>query len=84
MGDYRTNAGVAFTEADGNTITSDFWAVEPGSPMYSLEGFARWNPTQGRKGGFGGYYFEYDYYHKYGPYHNVRRAIQLCNPAVRY
>ena len=22
---------------------------------------ARWNPTQGRKGGFGGYYFEYEY-----------------------
>lgn len=82
LGDYRTNAGVAFTEADGNTITSDFWAVEPGSRMYSLEGFARWNPTQGRKGGFGGYYFEYDYYHRYGPYHNVRRSIQLCNPAV--
>ena len=82
MGDNRTNAGVPFTEADGNTITSNFWCVEPGSQMYSLEGFARWNPTQGRKGGFGGYYFEYDYYHKYGPYHNVRRAIQLCNPAV--
>lgn len=82
LGDYRTNAGVAFTDANGNTTTSDFWCVEPGSRMYSLEGFARWNPTQGRKGGFGGYYFEYDYYHKYGPYHNVRRAIQLCNPAV--
>lgn len=82
MGDYRTNAGVPFTDANGNNKTHDFWAVEPGSQMYSLEGFACWNPQEGRKGGFGGYYFEYDYYHRYGPYHNVRRAIQLCNPAI--
>ena len=51
MGWYWQNGGVEFTEADGNKV--DSW----GNPIYSVIGMARWNPTQGRKGGFGGYYF---------------------------
>ncbi|MDR1680220.1 MAG: glycoside hydrolase family 18 [Prevotellaceae bacterium] len=74
---WYENAGSPFTEADGNTKTTD------GSQMYSLEGFARWNPTQGKKGGFGGFYFDRDYGNKNGPYYNIRRCIQIANPAVQ-
>ncbi|WP_239307795.1 hypothetical protein [Alistipes sp. An31A] len=55
---------------------------------------ARWNPEQGRKGGFGGYYFEYEYNttrpanatlgdieQKSIPYYSIRRGIQEQNPA---
>ena len=55
---------------------------------------ARWNPTQGRKGGFGGYYFEYEYNttrpanqgigdteSKAITYYSFRRGIQEQNPA---
>lgn len=86
FGDYYENGGVAFTEADGNTITSPLWSdpVGKGTRMYSMEGMARWNPTQGRKGGFGAFYFDRDYYSKTGvPYYNVRRGIQLCNPSIK-
>jgi hypothetical protein len=73
---HYENAGVPFTEVDGNTLTAE------GTQMYSLEGMARWNPTQGRKAGFGGFYFDRDYYSKNGPYYNIRRCIQIANPAV--
>jgi hypothetical protein len=77
FGDFSENGGTPFTEANGNTLTTD------GTRMYSLEGMARWNPTQGKKGGFGAFYFDRDYYSKTGvPYYNVRRAIQIANPAV--
>ena len=73
--------GSPFTEADGNTLTAE------GTQMYSLEGMARWHPvttdgTVKRKGGFGGFYFDRDYYSPAGPYYNVRRCIQIANPAV--
>ena len=78
FGDFAENGGTPFTEANGNMLTTD------GSRMYSLEGMARWNPTQGRKAGFGAFYFGRDYYSKTGiPYYNVRRAIQIANPAIR-
>lgn len=78
FGDFSENGGTPFTEANGNTLSSD------GSRMYSLEGMARWNPTQGKKAGFGAFYFDRDYYSKTGiPYYNVRRAIQIANPAAR-
>jgi hypothetical protein len=77
MGTHYENAGTPFTEADGNTLTAE------GTQMYSLEGMARWNPIQGRKAGFGGFYFDRDYYSKNGPYYNVRRCIQIANPAVQ-
>jgi hypothetical protein len=77
FGDFSENGGTPFTEANGNTLTTN------GSIMYSLEGMARWNPTQGKKGGFGAFYFDRDYYSKTGiPYYNVRRAIQIANPSA--
>ncbi|MCS4226365.1 glycoside hydrolase family 18 [Sphingobacterium sp. BIGb0165] len=49
----------------------------------SVLGMATWNPTQGRKGGFGGYIIEADA--KSRPpqsYYYLRRGIQIQNPAV--
>ncbi len=78
FGDHSENGGTPFVEANGNTLTTN------GTRMYSLEGMARWNPTQGKKGGFGAFYFDRDYYSKTGiPYYNVRRCIQIANPAIR-
>ncbi|MGV8138037.1 MAG: glycoside hydrolase family 18 [Mangrovibacterium sp.] len=78
FGSWYENGGSPFTEVDGNTLTTD------GSRMYSLEGMARWNPTQGRKAGFGAFYLDRDYFSKTGiPYYNMRRCIQIANPAVR-
>jgi hypothetical protein len=78
FGDFSENGGTPFTESNGNTLTTD------GTIMYSLEGMARWNPTQGKKAGFGAFYFDRDYYSKTGvPYYNVRRCIQIANPAAR-
>ena len=75
MGDWYATGGAPFTEANGNTLTAE------GTQMYSLEGFARWNPTQGKKGGWGGYYFDRDY-NSSPPYNYVRRSIQIVNPSV--
>lgn len=90
MGWYWQNGGVKFTEADGNIV--DSW----GNPLYSVIGMARWNPEQGRKGGFGGYYFEYEYNttrpanqtigdkeNDAIPYYSLRRGIQEQNPASK-
>ena len=78
FGDFSANGGTPFTEANGNLLSTD------GRRMYSLEGMARWNPTQGKKAGFGAFYFDRDYYSTSGiPYYNVRRCIQIVNPAVR-
>jgi len=76
IGDNWKNGGVAFTEANGNNLRND------GTQLYSLEGMARWNPTQGRKGGFGAFYIQRDYYLD-PPYKNVRCAIQMQNTAVK-
>ncbi len=75
IGDNWKNGGVAFTEADGNTLSADK------TRLYSLEGMARWNPTQGRKGGFGAFYMHRDY-NSDPPYKNMRKAIQAANPAI--
>jgi len=77
IGDWWQNGGSPFTEADGNTISP-----VDGKRMYSLEGMARWNPTQGPKGGFGAFYFIRDY-NSDPPYKYMRRAIQAQNPAVQ-
>jgi hypothetical protein len=77
FGDWWQNGGSPFTEANGNTLTSG------GTQMYSLEGMARWNPTQGKKGGYGAFYFDRDYNSTVSPYYNVRRCIQIANPAAR-
>jgi hypothetical protein len=76
LGDWWQTGGSPFTEADGNTLTAE------GTQMYSLEGFARWNPTQGQKAGWGGYYFGRDYNNS-PPYYYVRRSVQIVNPSVR-
>lgn len=77
FGSWYENGGSPFTEVNGNTLTTD------GSRMYSLEGMARWNPTQGKKAGFGAFYLDRDYYSKTGiPYYNMRRSIQIANPAI--
>ncbi|TJZ60647.1 hypothetical protein FAZ15_11685 [Sphingobacterium olei] len=77
LGSFYENGGSPFIEANGNRLTTD------GTQMYSLEGMARWNPTQGKKAGFGAFYFDRDYYNVRGiPYYNMRRSIQIANPAV--
>jgi len=76
FGEWWENGGSPFTEADGNQLTKS------GNQMYSLEGMARWNPTQGKKGGFGAFYFDRDY-NSGRPYDYVRRSIQTSNPAIR-
>ena len=43
--------------------------------------YARWQPTTGRKGGFGAFYMHRDY-NLTPPYKNFREAIQIQNPAV--
>ena len=53
-----------------------------GVKIFSLEGMARWNPTQGRKGGFGAFHADQDYNNAPG-YYYYRRCIQICNPAVK-
>lgn len=76
MGDYYSTGGVPFTEADGNQYT------ETGERLGSLEGMARWNPTQGRKGGFGAFFGQRDYNNN-PPYKYFRRGIQAQNPAIK-
>ena len=46
------------------------------------EGMARWNPTQGKKGGFGAFYGHRDY-NSNPPYKWFRLGIQIQNPAVK-
>jgi hypothetical protein len=50
----------------------------------SVTGMAMWNPTQGRKGGFGGFIIESDYESKpASTYYYIRRGIQIQNPAPK-
>lgn len=77
LGEWWETGGSPFTEADGNTLGST------GLRMHSLEGMARWNPTQGKKAGWGGFYFGRDYNTGNTPYSYVRRSIQIVNPAIR-
>lgn len=76
IGDHYANGGTPFTEADGNQYT------ETGERLYSLQGMARWNPTQGKKGGFGAFYAQRDY-NSNPPYYHFRKGIQHQNPAVK-
>ncbi|MDP9078893.1 MAG: glycoside hydrolase family 18 [Bacteroidota bacterium] len=69
FGDYYATGGVDFTDINGNVVKS-------------LLGFSQWNPTQGRKGGFGVFYGQRDYYNAV-PYGFIRAAIQACNPAKK-
>ncbi|MFT3935296.1 MAG: glycoside hydrolase family 18 [Chitinophagaceae bacterium] len=76
LGDWWQNGGSPFTEANGNTISP-----VDGTVMYSLEGMARWQPTQGKKAGWGAFFFVRDY-NLDPPYKYMRRCIQIANPAV--
>lgn len=52
-----------------------------GNSMMSLEGMARWQPTNGfRKGGTGSYHMEAEYGTS-PEYKNLRKAIQIMNPS---
>ena len=61
----------------------DYWTTGGG-----LEDQARYQPSEGYKGGFGAFYVQRDYHtidsgaDKAMPYGHLRRAIQLQNPAV--
>lgn len=78
IGDYYATGGTPFTEADGNTFSGFGDGTER---LYSLEGMARWNPVQGRKGGFGSFYGQRDYGSN-PPYKYFRYGIQCANPAL--
>ena len=78
FGQWWDNGGSPFTEASGNTVSAF-----DGALMYSLEGMARWQPAQGKKAGFGAFYFDRDYNNSVRPYNFVRRCIQIANPAVK-
>lgn len=55
-----------------------------GKNVGSVIGMAMWNPTTGRKGGFGAYIIDADYYtNPTRPYETIRRGIQIQNPAVQ-
>jgi hypothetical protein len=64
---WRTG-GESYTDSEGNK-------------MPSLIGMARFNPTQGAKGGCGSYHMEYEYNHPDEEYKYLREATQIMNPA---
>lgn len=69
-------------ESVGVALAGGFDFTDPdGKSMKSLEGMARWKPTNGfRKGGCGTYHMEAEY--PTNPeYKNLRNAIQIMNPA---
>lgn len=76
IGDHWQNGGSPFTEVDGNQYKDN------GERLYSLEGMARWDPVQGKKGGFGAFYGQRDY-NSSPPYKHFRNGIQAQNPAVK-
>ncbi len=54
-----------------------------GERMPSLIGMARFQPTQGVKGGCGTYHMEYEYNHTDMDYKFLRQAIQIMNPSIK-
>lgn len=76
IGDHWQTGGSPFTEVDGNQFKSN------GERLYSLEGMARWDPYEGKKGGFGAFYGHRDY-NSNPPYKHFRNGIQAQNPAVQ-
>lgn len=67
--DVAMNGGYDYTDVKGNK-------------MKSLEGMARWQPENGfMKGGVGTYHMEAEYGTN-PEYKNLRRAIQIMNPAL--
>lgn len=68
-------------EAEAATGGRDY-SDRHGNKMQAVRGIARWNPSDGRKGGIALYHIEYDY-DKSPEYKYVREAIQEMNPAVK-
>ncbi len=78
FGTWYENGGSPFNDYDNQPMYT-----VGGARMYSLEGMARWNPTQGEKAGFGAFYVDRDYFSSTRiPYYNFRRCIQIANPAI--
>ncbi|MDR1882277.1 MAG: glycoside hydrolase family 18 [Prevotella sp.] len=67
---YWRTGGVNYTESNGKNIPS-------------ILGMAKWNPTQGVKGGCGTYHMEYEYRNTEMEYKYLRQAIQTMNPKVK-
>ncbi len=67
---WRTGGKNEFTDSQGNK-------------MPALIGMARFQPSQGQKGGCGTYHMEYEYNHTDMDYKYLRQAIQIQNPAVK-
>ncbi len=67
------NEKFIFTETFG-----EYWAT--GGNIIQM---SRWQPTTGRKGGFGAFYIGRNYYSDSGiPYNEFRAAIQIQNPSI--
>lgn len=65
---------------ESNGITASF---NDGTNTYNaMEGYARWNPIEGKKGGVGAYHMQYDY-PGIPSYPTYTKAIQIMNPAVK-
>ncbi len=76
-----TNMGIPSTKF---VVTDNFENTSGWSAGGVLLQQARWQPTQGRKGGCGTYHMEYEYMHTDKPeYYWMRQAIQIMNPAVK-
>lgn len=74
-GNWPTEKCVLCTNMGDNWNTS----------MESMYTQARWEPETGRKGGFGCFYGQRDYFiHQYNPepYYRFRECIQIQNPAI--
>lgn len=74
-----------FTEdfEKGWSTGGENYTDQEGNEMPSILGMARFQPTQGKKGGCGTYHMEYEYNHTDKEYKYLRAAIQIMNPAAK-
>lgn len=81
-----TNAQSKYDAVDHLFKPEQYIITESFEASYATGGHvlaqARWNPTQGRKGGSGVYHIEYEYARN-PEYKFVREAIQIMNPAKK-
>lgn len=81
QGSNRTNGGyVPYYGYDGEKLMT-YNSAGDEVEMASLEAYARYC-TDGNGKGFGAYYIDTDYFFASGPYYNLRRCIQIANPAI--
>ena len=80
---FQTGAG---GHAYEKTVFCDSFGAEAGENGINgaqIREYAQWEPSEGRKGGCGAFYLDYNYKSKSGiPYNEFRQAIQIMNPAV--